>query len=399
VSAADEQVLRSRLREELGTLRVRPAPVTAVTSRGRAVRARRRVVAAALTAAAAAAAAVLVAVPGVLPASLRGVPPVTVNAPDPAAPGGVFASGTAAGRRWQLAVANIATGGRCLPAVMLNGHAGDVLYRAPGQVIGNPAFLLRAFTGFGFFQVTQAVTRAAVVIPGGTVSLRPVAVPSCGGPVRLVGFAFPHPRRGVTAIKAYDAAGHAQTLAPPATTFASIPVAPPAPRPSRAIPSGSAEAGVWQNLDTARPDVLASLRTTLIARSPGHTLSWAITMSLGLYGQCYQGTAGPAGHQTGIAGLGRCAPVEEPPAGIMLTEVPFPAGVHVTGYAGLASPRTAYATALLSDGTTRTMDAVTVTGRTYLGLAVARPARLLRLWLYDAAGTPFARWPALGHTP
>jgi hypothetical protein len=217
--------------------------------------------------------------------------------------------------------------------------------------------------------------------------------------VRLVGFAFAHPRRGVTAIKAYDAAGLAETFSPPATAFASIPVAPPAPPPYRAVPSGIAAAGVWQNLDTARQDVLASLHTALIARNPGHTLSWAITMSLGLYGQCYQGIAGRAGREVRIAGLGRCAPPEAPPAGVVLSEVPFPAGVHVTGYAGLVSPRTAYARATLSDGTTSRVDPVTVTGRSYLGLAVARPARLLRLALYDASGTPFARWLALGRTP
>src|SRR5215472_17828535 len=110
-------MIRRRLHAEIGSVDISPAPVISATRRGRAIRARRRALAggAAALAVAAVLAARFIAASGPAPY------PVTLNAPNPNAPGGVFASGTADGKPWRLAVRNIAAdpGTRlCLPAVM-----------------------------------------------------------------------------------------------------------------------------------------------------------------------------------------------------------------------------------------------------------------------------------------
>jgi hypothetical protein len=89
----DHQRLRQRLHEEFGALDVSPPPVLRVTGRGRQIRARRRALVLGSL--------VILLAGGALSAQATGgqkaVPPaVTVSVPDPAAPGGVFASGTAA---------------------------------------------------------------------------------------------------------------------------------------------------------------------------------------------------------------------------------------------------------------------------------------------------------------
>ena len=118
-------------------------------------------------------------------------PRVTISAPDPAAPGGVFASGIANGKPWHLAVRNIAAdpGTRwCLPAVMFNGHYGDVLYPLArgAQPYGNPAYLadISGFPGVGAFftQVKPGVTKVTVLWRDGrSLTVRPIRVSPCAG--------------------------------------------------------------------------------------------------------------------------------------------------------------------------------------------------------------------------
>jgi len=140
-------------------------------------------------------------------------PTVTVSAPDPAAPGGVFASGTANGKPWHLAVRNIAADPRtrwCLPAVMFNGHYGDVLYPlAKGaQPYGNPAYLAQipGFPGVGaiFTQVKPGVTKVtALWRDRRSLPVRPVRVSPCPGEhFLLAGFAFDNTRRGAPLLNA-----------------------------------------------------------------------------------------------------------------------------------------------------------------------------------------------------
>ena len=88
MSMSDDR-LRRRLHEEFGALEISPAPVLRVTGRGRGVRARRR----ALAAFTVILAALAVVAAARFDQAATG-PTVTLNAPNPAAPGGVFASGT-----------------------------------------------------------------------------------------------------------------------------------------------------------------------------------------------------------------------------------------------------------------------------------------------------------------
>jgi hypothetical protein len=127
VNLGDERTIR-RLHGELGSLEISPPPVTAVTRRGKAIRARRRALAGGCAAVVAVAvlAGRLISAPGPAPAR------VTLHTPNASASGGVFASGTADGKPWRLAVRNINAdpGTRwCLPAVMFNGRDGDVLFK------------------------------------------------------------------------------------------------------------------------------------------------------------------------------------------------------------------------------------------------------------------------------
>ena len=182
-----------------------------VTGRGRGVRARRRALAAGTVVLAALA---LVAA-GRFGKTATG-PTVTLNALNPAAPGKVFASGTADGKPWALAVRNIAAdpGTRwCEPGVMFNGRDGDVLFKAgPQPSFGNPAFLsgIPGFPGVGavFTQVAPGTTRLVATFPGGRqVSVRPVWVSACTQRFHLAGFAYAEHGTQPSEIATYDRFG------------------------------------------------------------------------------------------------------------------------------------------------------------------------------------------------
>jgi hypothetical protein len=310
---------------------------------------------------------------------------VTLDVPDPRAPGGVFASGTADGTPWRLAVRNI-TGPApwCLPAVMLNGRNGDVLFYQPGltPLVSNTAFLTNPGStdpggqpgaGYAFAEVGSGVTRLAVTLRDGTrFAVRPVAVRLCGQRFRLAGFGYP--AAGVAQIAAH--LGHRATFSyhPPGTLFV----------PRASAPGTFAGPGLWYN---TKPG--GSAASGPIGSGQASGVTWRISMTLGSEGQCYAGSAGRRG-ANGVAE--ECLPVEAPPAGAALSLVPFPAtaAAGLTGYAGLVSPRTGYVMARLSDGTTRKLTPIDMSGRKYVGLAVAHGATLARVTMYDAAGRAFA---------
>lgn len=363
--------LQRLLRSELGGLPVPAPPAGEVTRRGRALRARRRTLAWGVTAAVAAA-----ALPVWLLAGRGGTPAgpvVTVNRAASPAVGGMFASGTVGGRPWRLAVGNIAGRPWCLPAVTLNGRDADVLYRA-GSTLGKPAFLVPApgfpGAGFGFTQVAPAVTRVAVQAGARRLTVLPVSVSFCGHRYRLAGFAFGHPYRGVSRLTAYSRLGMAESLQVPSPEFAGT----PAP--------GTSAPGVWRN-----PGISAAGYQPNAPIAAGRTggTRWHILQSLGPGGQCYSGTVA-----SGSAW--ECLPIQAVPPGAALTWVPFPAGLGVTltGYAGPASPRTAYAVATLSGGSTRRLTPDTWNGRKYLALAFPDRLRLTELYLFDRKGNCFA---------
>ena len=241
----DDQAIRGKLHAEFGSLEISPAPVIAVTRRGKAIRARRRAAASGLAAVAVVAVLAVRAAQGPAPAT------VTVNAPRPGAPGGVFASGTADGKPWRMAVRNIAAdpGTRwCLPAVMFNGHDGDVLYHSgPGAPsFGNPAFIpsIPGFRGIGavFTQVTPKVTRLVATFPGGRrLAVRPVWVQACGQRFHLAGFVFARPGPGASTLTAYPKSGLGESLR---VNFRAA--------GTHAVP------GLWADWNAARADIAAS---------------------------------------------------------------------------------------------------------------------------------------------
>lgn len=357
------------------------APVSAIIHRGQAKRSARRWAftgGVALVAVVAAAAALLQ--PG--PATRRHT--VTLNKPDPRAPGGVFASGTADGKPWRLAVRNVAgLTGWCLPAVMLNGRDGDVLFRPASPAIVNPAFVTDppGFPGIEFVvaAVSPNVTTAALDTGSGRFANTPITVTECGKRFHMAGWALRTARRRLPVIETYSATSgldEGQVVAQQS--------------------QGPFAQGLWQNMDEMGTDVAASAKTSTIASGAVGNASWKIQVSLGLFGECYTGATttnyGPGQAQ-------ECQPVEEP-AGLSLSTVPFPANTsaQLSGYAGPVSPRTARAVVRLSDGTTETLTPVAFSGRKYLALTVTGQVRVTRVTLLDAAGHDFATTSAVPAT-
>ena len=381
----NEQLIR-QLRDELGSLEVPPAPVIAVTQRGKAIRARRRALAAGFAAVVAVAllAARFIGAPGPGPGT------VTLNQPSPRAPGGVFALGTANGKPWQLAVRNIAAdpGTRwCLPAVMFNGRDGDVLYKnGPGvPSFGNPAFFshIPRFPGVGavFTQVSSGVTRLVTIFPGGRrLAVSPVWVSACGHRFHLAGFAFPMQEAGATTLTAYTTADVAESLD---VNFRQA---------AMRVPEG-----IWVDWDMSWADLSASRAATQIGTGTVAGQPWHITTALGLFGQCY--TAQLRGIRHGRYGRGQsseCVPVAAPPRTIALSWVSVPGTTtNLTGYAGLVNPRTRSVLVSISDGTTRTVRPVSVTGRAYVAFVVPPGCKVIRLRLTQAGGAVYAATSAL----
>ena len=155
----DEETLRRRLHAEADQAEVGPAPVEAVFRRYRAARTRRLSALAAGTSVLAAAVTVLVIS---APGGPAGGPPGLSEPPH----AGVFAAGTANGKRWSLAAVNLADPGyRCLPGVVVNGQNGDLLQPGflAGLALGNAGFLAvspgRPAAGYAFLWLRPGVTR------------------------------------------------------------------------------------------------------------------------------------------------------------------------------------------------------------------------------------------------
>jgi hypothetical protein len=374
VNPIDDQEIRRRLHAEFGSLEISPAPVVAVTRRGKAIRARRRTVAGGFAAVVVAAVLAVRAAQGPAPAT------VTVNTPRPGAPGGVFASGTADGKPWRMAVRNIAAdpGTRwCLPAVMFNGHYGDVLFgTGPGAPsFGNPAFLpdIPGFPRIGavFTQVTPNVTRVVATFPGGRrLAVRPVWVQACGQRFHLAGLVFALPGRGVSTLATYAKSGFDERLQVNFRTAG-----------THAVP------GLWANWSPSHADIAASRGTNSIGSGKVAGQSWRIQTALGLFGQCY--TAEVRGPKRGVNyGRGQsseCVPVAAPPRTVSLSQVSVPgARADFTGYAGLVNPRASKLVASFDNGTTGTVRPVNVAGRAYVAFVVPPGCQVVQLSLQFA---------------
>ncbi len=236
--------------------------------RGRGIRLRRAGAAAAGLGLAAIIAAVTVlpspTAPAPAPAPEEPPLPVTVPASGTAGPGGVFASGTAGGHAWRLAVQDIADPGyRCIPAITINGTDADPVYPSPGN--GADVALGAAAPGIGFAFVQVPAAIEALVVDGQE-RIPAIAATECGLRYRLVGFAFRlgRPPR-ITAVGARPGWPRRR----PATGSASpdwpaVYQLPPVSSGRAATATSPQTDGMWNNVGPAStgaaPEVLASSR-------------------------------------------------------------------------------------------------------------------------------------------
>jgi hypothetical protein len=242
--------------------------------RWRALAGNRRFQLAGLVALAAAVAIVVTIAPWSQPP--RSTPAVTAanvtNASSTAGPG-AFASGLADGQRWRLALRNVATDGNsCLPAVVLDGKYGDVLF--PGEdlwstPVGMPSVITNEpdaprDASFAFVQVPATIRQLRVAIGSATLTLAPHTERLCGRTFRLAGFGFPS-TAPVTIMRMTAAVAY--TL--PASLV----------QPARGAPDYTA----WQNLDEGG----GWGKVVVIGRADIRDAVYGITVDVGEHGQCF----------------------------------------------------------------------------------------------------------------
>ena len=194
MTGTGEAGLRQRVRGLLEVVEPPVAPVDAIIRRGRGIWLRRAgIVIGSLGLAGIIAAATMLRPPA--PASQEPPFRVTVPASGIAGPGGVFASGTADGYAWRLAVQNIADPGyRCIPAITVNGTDADPVSPDPGNYAAVALGPAAPGLGFAFIQLPADVDR---IVLDGQESLPATMAAVCGQRYRLIGFAYrlTHPPR------------------------------------------------------------------------------------------------------------------------------------------------------------------------------------------------------------
>jgi hypothetical protein len=281
----------------------------------------------------------------------------------------IFAAGTANGKRWRLAAVNLAdVQPWCLPGVVVNGQAGDLLLPGflPGLAIGNVAFLApdpgRPAAGFAFLRLRPGVSDVTASLGDGTrLDLRPVTVTVCGQRFRLAGFRWPP--QGVTKITARSAQGHQVSYTPPAAIF----------EPASPLQSGS-----WVNVQGAQDTAAAGA----IGFGRIGSTTWRMDVTLGPDGECFAVHLGSPG---GVGSASACAPVSPVPRGAALTSIPYAghAGVLVW-FMGAVDGRTASVRAELSNGQAIRIAPTMIGGRKYIAVGVRHGVRPTRLTLYGA---------------
>jgi hypothetical protein len=305
--------------------------------------------------------------------------PVTVPAGGTAGTGGVFASGTADGRPWRLAVQNIADPGhRCIPAITVNGTDADPVYPAPGNGASVAPRFAAPGIGFAFVQVAADVDRLVI---DGSQGIPAIAATACGLSYRVVGFAYrlAQPPR-ITAVSARPGW--------PRTHRSTVSVASDWPSVYElSPPSASQTAGVWNN------EGRTSAETAYGLLGSGRT--WSMALTFGPGGACYQFSADVPRNPE----MGTCAPIGTPDGPSIITAMPLsypPAGLEApTGYVVQVSPATARLRATASDGSTQLVTPRLVDGRSYAAFIVGPSLRLIRLTWLNAIGRPIASSTAL----
>ena len=374
MTATEDRELRRAMHGTLQSVQPPPVPLETIIRRGKGIRRRRAGAAAgALGLAGVIAVASLALSGGQQPAVPPAAPAIT------AGPDGVFASGTADGHPWRLAVQNIADPGYpCLPGITINGTDADWVYPDPGDtgVVGlGPA--LPGF-GFGFIQLPADINGVTV---NGRHNVPAVTVVACGDRYHIVGFAYSLAEPLQVTV----------TNPPPGSpTVITMPVVstqPPSPATTPETP------GLWINTGSASREPAAS--ATLASGTLPGGQGWIIKLRFETGDECYEldGTS-----SLGSAQMGYCGPVSTPdgPETIMALPLGFPdPGVGATGYAFQVSPGTARIVATLSDGTTELAKIRVVNGRKYAAFIVPGQLRLVKLTWIDARGRVIATAMAL----
>lgn len=370
MTGSGEAELRERVRELIQAVEPPMTPVDAIIRRGRARRRRRAgAVAGGLGLAGIIAAATLLTPPRA-PASPHPPLPVTVPASGMAGPGGVFASGTADGHAWRLAVQNVADPGyRCLPAITVNGTDANLVQPNPRNYAAVAFGPAAPGLGFAYVQLPADVTG---IVLDGQETIPAVTATACGLRYRVAGFAY-------------------RLAQPPRVTAAGAPASYQLPSVgslgTTTAPAGQ-NYGVWTNVGSPGAETAQGI----LASGRG----WSMTLLLDAGGDCYQYASLTV---PGTPQIGACGPVSTPEGAetIMALSLSYaPAGIHgPTGYAVQVSPATARLRATLSDGSTQLVTPRVVGGRRYMAFTVGTSLRLARLTWLDAAGQAFASTTAL----
>jgi hypothetical protein len=366
VTGPGDAKLRERVRGLLQAVEPPAAPVDSIIRRGRARRLRRAGALAGGLGVAAIIAAATLLTSARAPAPRQPSLPVTVPAAGIAGPDGVFASGTADGHAWRLAVQDIADPGyRCLPAITVNGTDADLVQQNSWNYAAVAFGPAAPGLGFAFIQLPADVTGITL---DGQESIPAITATACGLRYRLAGFAYrlAHPPR-VAAIGA-----------PASYQLPSV------GNRGQSTAVASQPYGIWTNVGTPG----AETEQGMVASGR----NWSITLLLDAGGDCYQYDSITT---PGAPILGACGPAGTPdgPETIMAL---LPAGIHgPTGYALQVSPATDHLWATLSDGSTQLVTPRIVGGRKYAAFSVGTSLRLKRLTWLDATGKAFASTTAL----
>ena len=305
--------------------------------------------------------------------------PVTVPAGGTAGTSGVFASGTADGRPWRLAVQNIADPGhRCIPAITVNGTDADPVYPAPGNGASVAPRFAAPGISFAFVQVPADIDRLVI---DGRESVPAIVATACGLTYRVVGFAYrlAQPPR-ITAVSARP--GWPRTHRSTGSVASDWPAV-----YQIQAPSASQTAGIWNNEGRTSAETAHGLL--------GSGRTWSITLTFGAGGACYQFSADVPRNPE----MGTCGPIGTPDGPGIITAMPLsypPAGLEApTGYVVQLGPATARLRATASDGSTQLITPRLVDGRMYAAFIVGPSLRLLHLTWLNAIGRPIASSTAL----
>jgi hypothetical protein len=363
-----DRELGQALQGTLQSLQPSPVPLETIIRRSKGIRLRRAGAAAGALGLAAIIAATSLALHGDQQPAVRAAAPAIT-----AGPSGVFASGTAAGHPWQLAVQNIADPGyRCLPAITINGTDADPVYPGAGNAAAVTLGPAGRGTGFAFIQLRASI---GGVIVNGRQDVPAVIVTACGYHYRLVGFSYPVTSRPrITLAKPYP--GWQADFYVPTLT-----VPPPAQGAS------SQPEGLWIDTYTARGETASA---TLASGTIPGAQGWIIKLQFGPGGDCYEFDGQSS---LGSAQTGYCGPVSTPagPETIMALPLGFPnPGVGAIGYAFQVSPGTARVRAVLDNGTSILAAPRVVDGRKYVAFVVPSPLQLSSLSWLDVQGRSIA---------